>query len=253
MFHPSGGMKMEVTVEQLYEFKACPLRYKFMEIDKIPLPITENDGLREAILSTLSYFYFHLHQGKLLSMEDLKQKFSSIWYGTNKIYDIKFDGNKEKRKKELEAINMLHTFHRQQKYYPDQVVAVNVDFRIPIAEDFYVRGRIPVIRETSRGLEIVNFKTSHNKPDEFWKRTDMGLTLQAIGFHSIFKKEPDSICLHYLKPGTPFYTERKKKDYQRLYKSLRMMKKTMDEGWYYPRESYHCDKCPAKSLCMEWR
>jgi hypothetical protein len=246
-------MVMEITVDQLYEYKACPLRYRFMEIDKLPIKITTNDGLREAIKTTISYFYLHLHQGKFLSIEDLKNKFGSIWYDRNKIYDIQFDDKQAQRKKELAAIEMLAIFHRQQKFNPDHVIAVNVDFRVQISEDFYVKGHIPVIRKTSRGMEIVNFKTSPQRPDEFWQRTDMGLTLQAIGFHSIFKKEADSICLHHLKTGTPYYTERKKKDYQRLYKSVMMMKKTMDEGWYYPRESYHCDSCPAKSYCMEWR
>jgi len=243
---------MEISVDQLYEFKACPLRYHFIE-QGLPIKKTENDGLREAVKSTINYFYFMLHQGKLIGMEEMKQKFTSIWYDQNDIYDIKFDSKASKRKKELLAFEMLTLFHRQQKYNPDKTVAVNVEFRIPIAQDFYIRGHIPVIRETMRGLEIVNFKTSHTKQDEFWNRTDMALTLQAIGFHSIFKKEVDSICLQYLRTGTMIYTNRKTKDYQRLYKSLKMMKKTLDEGWYYPRESYHCDTCPAKQSCMEWR
>ncbi|SFJ65241.1 PD-(D/E)XK nuclease superfamily protein [Paenibacillus sp. UNC496MF] len=244
---------MEITVEQLYDFKACPLRYKFIEIDKMPVKLSQNDGLREAIKTTISYFYLNLHQGKLVSMEDLKAKFGSIWYDKNKIYDIQFDDKQAQRKKELAAIEMLAIFHRQQKFNPDKVIAVNVDFRVPIGDDFFVRGNIPVIRETTRGLEIANFKTSPQRPDDFWQRTDMDLTLQAIGFHSMFKKEPDSICLQHLKTGVPYYTERRQKDYQRLYKSVRMMKKTIDEEWFYPRESYHCDSCPAKSFCMEWR
>jgi CRISPR/Cas system-associated exonuclease Cas4 (RecB family) len=245
---------MEITIDQLYEFKACSLRYKFMEIDKLPdIRITQNDGLRETILATISYFYINLHMGKFLGMEDLKQKFSSLWYDKNKIYNIQYDSKAAQRKKELDAIGMLATFHRQQTFNPDRVVAVNVDFRLPFGDNFYILGRIPVIRETPRGMEIVNFKTGTNKPDEFWQRTDMGLTFQALAFHSMFKKEADSMVLHHLKTGTPIYVERKKRDYQRLYKSIQMMKKTMDEGWYYPREGYHCDSCPAKNYCMEWR
>jgi hypothetical protein len=243
---------MEITVDELYEFKACPLRSKLIR-DGLPVQQTENDGLREAVKATINYFYMNLHQGKLIGMEDMMQKFTSIWYDKNDILDIKFDGKQSKRKKELQAFEMLAIFHRQQKFNPDKTLAVNVEFRIPIADDFFVTGNIPVIRETMRGLEIVNFKTGNTKQDEFWNRTDMALTLQAIGFHSMFKREADSICLHYLRTGNPVYTMRKQKDYQRLYKSLRMMKKTMDEGWYYPRESYHCDTCPAKSICMEWR
>ncbi|WP_067923653.1 PD-(D/E)XK nuclease family protein [Alicyclobacillus shizuokensis] len=243
---------LELTVNDLYEFKACPLRFKFMRLDKQPVKMTENDGLREAVKSTISYFYFNLAQGKLVGMEDLKQKFGSIWYERNKIYNIMYDDKVKQRKRELEAISMLASFHRQQKFHPDKVVAVNLDFRIPFGDDLYISGQIPLIRESPRGLEIAHFKVGNHKPDEFWTKTDMGLTIEAIAFESIFKQQVPSICLHYLKAGTTVYTKRTRKDYQRLYKTIRMIKKTMEEGWYYPRESYHCDKCPAKQPCMEW-
>jgi hypothetical protein len=243
---------MEITIDQLYEFKACPLRSKLMHLDKIPnLQVTENDGLREAVLMTISYFYTKLKEDKLLSMDTLKQKFTSIWYG-DKVINVKFDSKASQRKRELEAFGMLASFHRQQKYSPDEVVAVNMEFRVPFGEDLYITGKIPLIRNTPRGMEIVNLKTSGHKQDEFWNRTDMALTLQAIGYHSMFGREADSMCLQYLKLGTNIYTERKRKDYQRLYKQIRFFKEHMDKGWYYPRESYACDRCPAKIYCMEW-
>jgi len=243
---------MEITIDQLYEFKACPLRFKLRYKDQVPgLKVTENDGLREAVMMTLTYFYMKLREGKFISMEQLKEKFSSIWYG-DKAINIVFDTKASQRKRELEALGMLNNFHRQQKFAPDKVIAVNIEFRIPFGEDLFITGRIPLIRETSRGMEIVNFKTSSHKQDEFWNRTDMALTLQAIGFHSMFKQEVDSMCLQYLKLGTSVYAQRRKKDYQRLYKQIRLFKEHMEKGWYYPRESYACDKCPAKSYCMEW-
>lgn len=215
--------------------------------------LSENDGLREAIKTTLNYFYLQLEQGRLIGMEELKEKFGSIWYGKNDIYDIKFIDNVSQRKRELEAINMLHLFHRQQKFSPDTVLATNVKFRLAFPDDVFISGVIPVIRQSNRGLEIVNFKTSNNRVDDFWIRTDMGLTLQALGFQSIFKKEADSICLHYLRHGQMIFTDRKKADTQRLYKSIKMLLATMKNDWYYPRESYHCDKCAVKDICMEWR
>lgn len=243
---------MEITIDQLYEFKSCSLRYKFMHLDKLPVQKSANDSLRESLLTTIAYFYFNLQEGKLVTLEDIKQKFTSLFYDKDKIFDIMYDDKGGRRKKELDAFSMLATFYRQQYYNPDKVVGVNVAFRVKIDEQFFVRGNIPLLRETVRGVEMVNFKTSNTKPDEFWQRTDMSLTLQAIGYHSMYKREADSICLHQLKQSLPIYVNRKKKDYHRLYKSAKMMKKAMDEGWYYPRESYSCDACPAKPYCMEW-
>jgi hypothetical protein len=131
-------------------------------------------------------------------------------------------------------------------------VAVNLDFRIPFG-DLSLTGKIPLIRDTPRGLEIVNFKTGNHKADEFWHRTDMGVTLQVMAYQSMFKSLPDSICLQYLRIGSSVYVHRTQGDYKRLKKSIDMMAKTMKENWYYPRESYQCDTCPAKTLCMEWR
>lgn len=236
---------MEITVQDLYNFKQCPLRYK--------LGTEEPDGLREALLSTISYYYYNLWDGKQLTLTDLKEKFGSIWYGKMDLYDIKVDGDRKKRDQEIKAIGMLTSFHRQQKYSPDKVVAVNLDFRVPIGKDFFVRGKIPLIRETSRGMEIVNFKTGQQKYNEFWQRTDMDVTLQAMAFHGIYKKEADSIAAHILKDGQVYFLERKRSDYQRVYKSISMMKEAMDKGWFYPRESYLCDKCPVQNICMEWK
>lgn len=244
---------MEITVKELYDFKNCPLRYKFVHINKIGDTLNKSEGLHAAIMSTLNYFYYKLQDGYVIPMTELKEKFSSIWYGTTKIYDILFEDRRKQKEEELNAIHMLQAFHRQQKYKPDQVVAVNLDFRVPFGNDFYVTGQIPVIRKTPNGLEIVNFKTGKRKYNEFWQKTDMEITLQAMAFHSIFKKEADSICVHHLRTGQSFYVERKKKDYQRLYKSIRMMKKTIDEKWFYPRESFMCDSCPARRTCMEWK
>ncbi|WDI05063.1 PD-(D/E)XK nuclease family protein (plasmid) [Paenibacillus urinalis] len=245
----------EITIEQLYDFKTCPLQYKFTNIDKLPrLKTEESKGLREVMLATISYYYVNLHEGKFLTLSQLKDKFTGLWYDKDKIYKIKFDQKQSQRKKELEAFSMLALFHRQQQYNPDKTVGVNVDFRLKIDPDFHIVGRIPVIRETPGGKhEIVNFQTRAQRPTEFYQRTDMGITLQALAFHSMYRKEVDTYVLHHLKTSQSIYVDRKRADYQRLYKSARMLKKSMDEGWYYPREGFHCDSCPTQKYCMEWR
>lgn len=245
--------QFEITVADLYDFKSCPLRFKFTEIDKVCKKITANDGIRESIQSVLNYYYFHLKGGTQLGFDELKEKLSSIWYGNLDIYDIHVGGKAEQRKKELEAIDMLYTFYRQQRYEPDQVLASNLDFRIPFGNNFYVRGNIPVVRDTARGVEIAVYKTGKSKYDDFWQKTDMGLTLMAMAYHSMFKQEIDSIAVHILRKGTTHFVTRKRMDYKRLYKTVDLVKESMEKGWFYPRETFACDKCPAKNLCMEWR
>lgn len=244
---------MEITVGDLYDFKSCPLRWKYTHLDKVVKKITTNDGIRESIQSVLNFYYFHLQQGEQLTLTDLKEKFSSIWHGHLDIYDIYLGNRNDKRRKELEAIGMLNTFYRQQKYAPDHVLASNLDFRVPFPDNFYIRGNIPVLRDTPRGVELAVFKTGKHKYDEFWQQTDMGLTLMSMAYQSMYKQEIDSIAVHLLRDGSTIYVNRKRKDYQRLMKTVNMVRESIDKGWFYPRETFACDKCPAKKLCMEWR
>ncbi len=244
---------MEITVGDLYDFKACPLRFKLSKMDKVVKEITSNDGIRESLQSVLNYYYFHLQQGSQVPLSELKEKFSSIWYGNLDIFDIYIPDNREKRKKEMEAIGMLNTFYRQQRYEPDFVLASNLDFRVPFGDDFYVRGNLPVVRDTPRGVELAIFKMGKHKYDEFWQKTDMGLTLMAMAYQSIYKQEIQSIAVHVLRDGSTLYVERKRKDYQRLMKTVNFVKESIKNGWLYPRETLACGKCPAQKLCMEWR
>lgn len=244
---------IEITVGDLYDFKSCSLRYKYTKIDKVVKEMTSNDGVRESIQSVLNYYYFHLANGEMIPLSELKAKFSQIWSGKMGIYDIYTDGSKEKRSKELEAFGMLNTFYRKQQHYPDHVLVSNQDFRIPFGDNFYVRGNLPVLRDTPRGIELAVFKTGKHRYDEFWQKTDMGLTLMAMAYQSMYKKEIDSIAVHTLRDGQITYVTRKRSDYPRLNKTVKMVKESIEKGWFYPRETTACQKCPAKELCMGWR
>lgn len=245
-------MIMNINLSDLYQFKKCPLQFKLTKIDKISDTLNSNDGLREAIQTTINYFFYHLQDGILLSFEEIKEKFASIWYGDIDLYEIQTGGRVDRRNKELEAIEMLQRLYRKQKRNPDKIFAVNLDFRVPFTDNLVVQDNIPIVRETNNGYEIVNYKTGRQSYDEFWQKTDMGLTLQAMAFESMFKKQAP-IIVENLRTGKTVTVYRKREDYQRLYKSIKMMSKAMDEGWYYPNESFLCKNCTVKNICMEWK
>lgn len=246
---------MELSVEDLYAYKRCPLQYKWLRIDRIQtdFQMSIQDGFKEAIHTTIRYFYLNLRDGRLLSAESLKKKFQTIWEQKIDLYQIRFDEIRTKRKKELEGIGLILYFHKQQSMFPDDVIDVAVDFHMPFGPDLNIKGTIPLIRSTHRGQELVQFKTADHIQSEFWSKTDMELTLYALAYQSMYQKPPDSIAIYYVKTGTTIFTSRAPVDYQRLYQSIKLLKKGIQEQWFYPRESYSCDQCPVQSLCMNWR
>lgn len=243
---------IEMTMNELYNFKQCPLRYQLVNVHNLTKELSETEGIRETVRTVVGYYFYNKQGGKEPSMENLKEKFGALWFGEMGLHDIKFDGNPRKRETFLNAVGMLNYFHRKEKYDKSEIVAVNMEFRVPFGDGFFVTGALPVVKRTKEGLELVIYKTGRQKYDEFWQKTDMEITLMAMAFESIFGQKADQIVVHNLNTAQTYYLSRKKKDYKRLYKSVNMVKKSIEEGWFYPRESFSCDKCPVKKYCMEW-
>lgn len=243
---------IEMTVSDLYAFKQCPLRYKLAHIDKLIRQLSRNDGIRESMKSTISYYFHQRMEGEEPGENELKEKLSNMWFGEMGLFDIKFNDNYKKREEFLKAAGMLNYFYRQEKNNQDKIIAVNLDFRIPFDNGFSIKGVIPLIRKNTRGYEIVIHKTGRQKYDEFWQNTDMEVTLIAMAFESIFKQPVDSIMVRNLYSAQTFFVYRQKKDYRRLNKTIKMVQKSIEKGWFYPCESYGCAKCPVKKYCTEW-
>ena len=79
---------MDLTLQQIYEFNICPMIYKFKHIMKIEregyYPIEEE--FHSAVRKSIMFYYYQILNGKQPTLEQLKQKFGSLFY-KDKIYN----------------------------------------------------------------------------------------------------------------------------------------------------------------------
>lgn len=244
---------MEMTAKELYLFKECPLKYHFKVNQKETVEMSRHDKAKEALQATIRFFYFHMIQEKEIEYDQLKKKFSSVFYKNSSGFDITEPKKPNERERDMKYIDMLHKFFMSQKYTPDLVKESQLEYRIPFGHDFFVKGTIPVIRVGQEGEEIVHHSLSSKKPTDFWLETDMDLTLQAMAYHSIFGEPVDKIIIRHLPSGEVYETRRTKDQYKRVYKTIKMMKKSIENEWFFPRESPLCNTCMVQDLCMKWR
>jgi RecB family exonuclease len=122
------------------------------------------------------------------------------------------------RKLESEGLTMLEVYYAQIESgqitkYP---LAVEKDFRIPIAGTFLV-GRIDKIEQGDDGeYSVLDYKTGKEKPDTWNLRHNVQLTAYYWACYELYGKYPKKLIWHHLRTGELLETEREPRDVEQL-------------------------------------
>jgi CRISPR/Cas system-associated exonuclease Cas4 (RecB family) len=256
---------MELTIDQLYTYLQCPLKFQLKYVMGIEGEESKNTQYKEALHKTISYFYFSLMGQRMPTAKQMKDKWVSIWT-ENKIED-KSDfllrerkangiGRQETAKLNMQGYEMIHNFYQLNKDEPGIPIAVDHEYRVSIA-DIIITGKFELIKETidktslTRFIEIVDYKTGNNaiEVDPFLINHDMNITLASYAFRNLFQAKEDRLTYHYLKNSKEIYTSRNENEFNRLKKVIDGVAEGITQGHFYPRHDFMCKVCPVKDVC----
>lgn len=257
---------MELTLDQIHTYLQCPASYHF----KYGLNL---DGEKEsntiayskALHKTISYFYFNLMGGLLPSAKQMKDKWASIWKehkdGAINPTDMLLKERKyldriksSTDKQVIQGMEAIHNFYHFNKDNPGTPIAVDHEFRVPIA-GVTIEGKFELIRESidkatsNRFIEIVDFKTGNDATDMFLVDHDLNLTVMSYAFRNLFQSEEDRLTLSYLKSGKEIYTLRSDKEFDRMKATIEGVAEGIANNRIYPRQTFMCKSCPFKGIC----
>lgn len=257
---------VDLSLDNIHTYLACPAKYKFKYVDNIQLDLNKNVLFKKAVHEAVYYFFYSTMGGTLPRPAAMKDKWASIWSKTNDkgnpidlimkttpgLYGRKQGEGTDKHL--VQGMEMIHNFYHFNQANPGSVITVDQPYRIAL-DDVNVTGKFELIREIldandgKRYIEIVDFKTSDDSIEPFLVKNDFNLTLASYAFRNVFKATEDRLKYHYLKTGRDIITVRRENDFNRAKATVKGVANGIKNKDFYPRQSFMCKSCEFKDVC----
>jgi DNA helicase II / ATP-dependent DNA helicase PcrA len=238
-----------LSYSQIQTFDICPLHYKLKYLLKIPTPQSSAQSFGTSIHSTLRDFYLSCQKGIIPSTKEVLNILDKNW--VNEGYASKSHAEKAYEK----AKDILETYLQNEFNKKKIPVVLEYPFNFTI-KDLKVGGRIDRVDLLSDNkIEIIDYKTGNNLPDEKKLAKDMQLTIYALAATEVREKylgkKPDEILLslYYLEQGKKLTSTRTKEQLEEA--KLEILKKAdeISKSDFLCSRNMLCLNCEYKLLC----
>jgi len=243
-----------LSYSQLDTYATCSLKYKYCYILNLPSPSSAALSFGSTIHETLCDFYQKAMAGQNPDREILLKTLAENW----KPFGFSSKEHQEKYKKEGERI--LTEFF-EKSYDPKNLpLALEVPFVVKISESLKISGKIDRIDKTSKGIEVIDYKTGKSVTQKDVDK-DLQLTLYALAIKDGNLKYLGVEDDHNNEVKVSFYflNSQKKvssvKSPEELGKAKEEVLKKVEEiesSDFSPNPGWHCDFCEFKMLCEAW-
>lgn len=246
---PRTKMQIDyLSYSQIETFNVCPMHYKAKYILRLPTPQSSAQSFGTSIHATLRDFYQEILQKRKVSKETLGTFLDKHWI--NEGYH-----SKEHEQMALKrGKKMLASFF--ENFYDPKVIPVGLElpfkFRI---QDLQIGGKIDRIDRNGNGIEITDYKTGANMPDEKELTSNLQLTIYALAatevHDALLGKKPEEVTLsfYFLDDGVKLTTKRTTEQLAKAKELLLAKAKAIAGSDFLCNHGMFCGNCEYKMLC----
>ncbi len=247
----SKDLNKNFSFSQLNSFKTCPLQYKYQYVLKIPTTATAAESFGISVHQTLQKFYSEFIKNKKIGEKDLLNIYKKTWIpiGYSTI------DHQNRMKKEGEKI--LNNYYKKIHSSKLKVIALEKLFKIKIAEDIYLTGKIDRVDKLNKNeVEIIDYKTG-KKPNERELTKSLQLTIYALAINdkNLFNKKLKDINLtfYYLQTPEKITLKKNEEDLIKTKEEIIDMVGEIRKNEFSANPGRHCDFCSFKIICEAWQ
>ncbi len=236
-----------LSYSQIQTFDVCPLHYKLKYILKIPSSPSPATAFGQSVHAALRDFYFRKKNNVETDFKDIEQIVKNTWMSEG------YSSIEEERNAYKKAIDVV-TKYLTQHFNPN-----NLPLELELPFEFFINrlrvgGRIDRIDTIPDGtIEIIDYKTGTNIPDEKSLQKNLQLTtyaLAALNMRELHKNpEHVKLSLYYLEADKKISTTRTMEQLEAAKQEITEKAKEIAESDFACSKSFLCRNCEYSMLC----
>lgn len=257
---------MIISIEEILDFVACPVLYKYRHVHKIEPPqpkvgrMTKNSVVElydKALHKSVFYIFHRIQDGFYPSLANVSKTWGNVWIKPRaELESIRFQSTSWRdthKIKETQGWNKLKAFHEFYKTAHGTPIMIDYKYSVPIGKHT-LTGSIDLV-ETVRNeqnreiITMTEFVTDERNMPYLNIRRDWKVTASSYAFRKVMRLSEQKIVYHGIISGKRHDTVRDEKDFKQLEHLIDIIVETKEQGLYYPSFNERCETCPFQKLC----
>lgn len=241
-----GRGNVRVSYSQMRTYETCPLRYKFMYVDKIKEPPTPQMEYGAFLHKMLQWLH---DPGRPYppTKEELMDQFKGEWYPWG-IWDKR--AREQAFKDGLDALSRY--YDRNVPLAGRKVADTERNFSVPV-DGHSVSGRIDRIDVLEDGgYEVIDYKTGRRMPGVEHADRDLQLSFYHLAVEHLYQAKEIKLAFYYLHHGQKLETRRAPEDLEYALRQVTDFAGRIEAEEFDPQLGPACERCSFKKRCPMW-
>jgi putative RecB family exonuclease len=248
-----------ISVSQVNAYLACPLKYRFQYVDKIPRPWrVAAMAFGTSVHAAVEWFHRERLASRKADLTEVLKVFDADWYAQN-VEPLVFSERESKDSLAEKGRAMLQIYVESTN--GTRPVAVEQFFELDLADpetgevlDVRLRGVIDLVEE---GDTLVDLKTAGRTLEHGGLERHLQLSTYALAFllqHGVIPKLRLDMLLKTAKPRLERHeTTRSVEDLGWTARLIHEVSLAIETEHFFPNPSWRCTDCEYFAHCQQWR
>jgi DNA helicase II / ATP-dependent DNA helicase PcrA len=242
-----------ISYSEINDYEACPKKYRYKYVLKIPVPLTHNATFGSVIHITLKDFYRLVKSAnegfegffEKPTLDDLYRLYEKNWRSEG------YESKKHEQKKKKKGYEMLEKFFNEIHTGKEQILDLERRFKFKV-EDIVVSGAVDRIdRLGDDVVELIDYKTGKAR-DQKEVDSDIQLVIYGIFAKESMQMEKVKASLMFLNEGIKMETEVDEKKMDEVREKIVEIAGSIAKCEFKAKPDYFgCRFCDYKSVCED--